>query len=128
VISSSGGPSPWELYACYRDARRWLAEGLNDQVFPMNYTPDPLMLSDMLDLQSASAPTGKGDCIFPGLQLYAQRVVNGKKVTGPMDAAMVEKELRVVQQHGYKGFCLFAYGSFTDEIIEVVRKFSGPTN
>ena len=127
MISSSGGPSPWELYSCYRDAGRWLAEGLNDQVFPMNYTPDPVILSDMLDLQSASAPAGKRDRIFPGLQIYAQRVVDGKKVTEPMDPAMVEKELRVVQQHGYQGFCLFAYNSLSEEIIKVVRQFSDAT-
>jgi uncharacterized lipoprotein YddW (UPF0748 family) len=124
LISSSGGPSPFEFYSCYRDAGHWLAEGINDQVFPMNYTPDPAALSDLLELQTASAPAGKRDRIFPGLQIYTSRVVGGKKVVGPIAAVVVEKELRVVQQHGYGGFCLFASNYLSDEIIEAVRKFS----
>jgi uncharacterized lipoprotein YddW (UPF0748 family) len=124
VISSSGGPSPFEFYGCYRDSGGWLAQGINDQVFPMNYTPDPTALSDMLELQARSAPAGKRDRIFPGLQIYTSRTVNGKKVTGPIAGDVVEKELRVVQQQGYEGFCLFAYDYLSDEIIEVARKFS----
>lgn len=124
VISSSGGPSPFEYYACYRDAHRWLAEGINDEIFPMNYTPDPAILSEMLDLQTASAPPGTFDHIYPGLQMYATRTVDGKKETGPQSAAVVEQQLRVVQQHRYRGFCLFAYNHLTDENIAVIRKFS----
>lgn len=123
VISSSGGPSPFEFYACYRDAGRWLAEGINDELFPMNYTPDPAVLSDLLELQTRSAPAGKCDRIFPGLQIYANQIVNGKKVTRPISGAIVERELRVVQQQGYQGFCLFASDYLSDEIIDVVRKF-----
>jgi uncharacterized lipoprotein YddW (UPF0748 family) len=124
MISSSGGPSPYEFYGCYRDSGRWLAEGINDQVFPMNYTPDPAALSDMLELQARSAPTGKRDRIFPGLQIYASQDVDGKRVTRPIAGDIVEKELRVVQQQGYKGFCLFAYDYLSDDIIDVLRKFS----
>jgi len=124
LISSSGGPSPFEFYGCYRDAGRWLAEGINDQLFPMNYTPDPAVLSDLLELQAASAPAGKQSSIFPGLQIYANRVVEGKRVTEPIAAGIVEKELRAVQEHGYGGFCLFAYNYLSDEIIDVVRKFN----
>lgn len=126
VISSSGGPSPFEFYACYRDARRWLAEGINDEVFPMNYTGDPAVLSEMLDLQTASAPAGTVERIFPGLQIYATRTVDGKKQVGPQEATIVEEQLRVVQQHGYRGFCLFSYNNLTDELIAVARKFSEP--
>ena len=93
----------------------------------MNYTPDPVVLSGVLELQTASAPSRKINRIFPGLQIYASRVVNGKKVVESIDAAIVEKELRVVQQHGYQGFCLFAYNTLSDEIIDVVRKFDNQT-
>ena len=41
VVSSSAGPSPYEFYSCYRDARGLLNEGINDHVFPMNYTGRP---------------------------------------------------------------------------------------
>lgn len=124
VISSSGGPSPFEFYACYRDARRWLAEGINDEVFPMNYTADPAVLSEMLELQTASAPAGTFTHIFPGLQIYAPRTVNGKKEVVAQDASIVEAELRVVRQHGYEGFCLFANDYLTDDIVTVVKKFN----
>jgi hypothetical protein len=124
VISSSGGPSPFEFYGCYRDAGRWVAEGINDQVFPMNYTPDPAALSDLMALQTASAPVGKQGCIFPGLQIYASRVVDDKRVTESIAAGIVESELRVVQQQGDGGLCLFAYDYLSDEIIDAVRKFS----
>lgn len=124
VISSSGGPAPFEFYACYRDARRWLAEGINDELFPMNYTPDPVELGEMLTLQTASAPAGKVTKIFPGLQIYESYSENGKKKARPISAAVVEQQLHVVQQHGYEGFCLFANNYLSDDIIEVVRKFS----
>ena len=127
VISSSGGPAPFEFYACYRNAHRWLAEGINDEVFPMNYTADPAVLAEMLELQTASAPAGTFNSIFPGLQIYARQTVNGKVVSGPADASIVEQQLRVVQQHGYQGFCLFAYNTLSDEIIAVVRQFSDQT-
>jgi len=127
VISSSGGPAPFEFFACYRDAHRWLAEGINDEVFPMNYTPDPVVLGEMLTLQTAFAPAGTFKHIFPGLQIYATQTVNGRKINGPADASIVEKQLRVVQEHGYQGFCLFAYNTLCDDIIAVVRKFSEQT-
>jgi uncharacterized lipoprotein YddW (UPF0748 family) len=125
VISSSGGPSPFEFYACYRDARRWLAEGINDEVFPMDYTTDPNVLSEMLELQAASAPRGTFNRIFPGLQIYATRTVDGAKRVEPQNADIVKQELRIVQQQGYQGFCLFAYNYLSDEIIQVVHAFGG---
>ena len=126
VISSSGGPSPWEFYACYRDARRWLAEGLNDEVFPMNYTPDPEALVEILQGQTAAAPPGTLARIHPGLQLYVSKTVGGKRTVVPQNAAVVARQLRVVQQQGYRGFCLFAYNYLTEEIIAAVRPFGEP--
>ena len=90
----------------------------------MNYTPDPAMLSDLLELQTQSAPAGKHGCIFPGLQIYSNRVVDGKRVTEPIAAGIAEQQLRVVQQQGYEGFCLFAYDYLSGDIIDVVCKFS----
>lgn len=124
VISSSGGPAPFEFFACYRDARRWLAEGINDEVFPMNYTPDPAELSEMLALQTAAAPAGTFNRIFPGLQIYSTSEVSGKKQARPQSAAIVAQQLQVVRRNDYAGFCLFAENYLTDELIDVVRKFS----
>lgn len=123
VVSSSAGPSPFEFYASYRDAARWLAEGINDEVFPMNYTAQPEVLAELLELQSASAPAGTHGRIYPGLQLYAPRPLPGRKEMGPADAAIIERQLRIVRELGYRGFCLFAYNYLTDEIIDVVRRY-----
>lgn len=120
VISSSGGPSPFEFFSCYRDAGRWLAEGINDELFPMNYTTDPVALGEMLTLQTASAPANCRSRIFPGLQLYHKRVVDGKTVTESLDAGIVIRQLEVVREHGYQGFCLFASDYLSDNLINAL--------
>ncbi len=124
VVTSSGGTDPSGFFACYRDSGRWLAEGSNDFLFPMNYTPDPTELAEMLETQIRFTPPDKRDRVFPGLQIYATATVNGEKVVRPLEARVVEAELREVQAQGYEGFCLFACNSLSDEIIEVVRRFS----
>lgn len=124
VVTSSGGPGAWEFYGCYRDARRWLAEGINDEVFPMNYTPDPVEFADLIQAQAAAAPAGTFNHIFPGIQLYNNKTVNGKRVIGSIDPAILAKELSEVQAQGYQGFCLFAYNNFSEELINAVRPFS----
>jgi len=123
VVTSSGGPGEWEFYGCYRNARRWLMEGVNDYVFPMNYTPVPAEFDDLLRAQADAAPLGKLGLIFPGIQLYHSQTVNGKRVTQPIDAAIINQELAIVQEQGYQGFCLFAENYLTDEIVEAVRHF-----
>jgi uncharacterized lipoprotein YddW (UPF0748 family) len=125
AISSSGGPSPSEFYSCYRDARRWLAEGLNDHVFPMNYTEDPVALVEMLEVQTASAPPHKFGSIFPGLQTYKRVNNDGETTVEPLDAKIVERQLQVVREHGYGGYALFAYNTLSDEALEVVRRVNG---
>lgn len=64
TISSSGGPSPSEYYSCYRDAGTWLTSGINDHVFPMNYTEDLSELEEILRIQTQSAPKGAKQSIF----------------------------------------------------------------
>ena len=86
----------------------------------MNYTPDPVELEDMLQEQGNHIPQGKFDHVYPGLQLYTTK----NKVIVSLDANIVEKQLLLVQKKGYQGYCLFAYNSLSDEIIEVLRKFN----
>jgi uncharacterized lipoprotein YddW (UPF0748 family) len=124
AVSSSGGPSAWEYYACYRDARRWLTEEINDFVCPMNYTENPAELAAILEDQRAATPAGKSNRVYPGLQLYRVTTVDGRRTTKPLDAAIVEQQLRMVQQMGHEGFCLFAYRHLTDDTIRVVSEFS----
>jgi uncharacterized lipoprotein YddW (UPF0748 family) len=124
IITSSGGPSPFEFYACYRNARRWLAEGINEEVYPMDYTLNPVELSERLELQAASAPPGMFNRIFPGIEIYQWHTAeDGKKSLAPIDPAIVEQELKVVQQQGCPGFVLYSYACMTDDTIKVVRKF-----
>jgi len=127
MVTSSGGPGAWEFYGCYRNARRWLAEGINDFVFPMNYTPDPEEFADLLQAQSLAAPAGKFASIFPGIQTYDNHLVNGKHVVNSLKADVVKQELEIARQQGYEGFCLFAYNTLSDDIINTVRQFSAET-
>ena len=119
VVTSSSGVGPQQYCGIYRDGGYWLTEKINDFLFPMNYTTDPVELEDILREQESRTPQGMSDRIYPGLQMY--RVKN--KIVSSLDAAIVEKQLLMVRQKGYHGFCLFAYNSFSEEIIEVVRKF-----
>ena len=125
AVSSSGGPSPNGLYSCYRDARRWLEEGINDHVFPMNYTEDPGELDEMLRVQTAWTPPGKQSAVFPGLRAYTTRLTDAGRGIAPLDAEIVARQLEIVRRHGYKGFALFAYHTLSDKTLEVIREQSG---
>ncbi len=92
----------------------------------MNYTPDPEELVEILQGQTAAAPPGTLARIHPGLQLYVSKTVGGKRTVVSQNAAVVARQLRVVQQQGYRGFCLFADNYLTEEIIAAVRPFSEP--
>lgn len=120
VVTSSSSVGPQQYYGVYRDGSYWLTEGINDFQFPMDYTTDPVELDYILQEQLSRTPKGMSDRIYPGLQIYT---VNNKVVMS-LDAENVEKQLLIVRQKGYQGFCLFAYNSFSEEIIAVVQKFS----
>ena len=92
IITSSGGPSPFEFYACYRHASRWLQEGINEEAYPMNYTLNPVELSELLDLQAASAPPGAFGRIVPGIEIFAWHTFdNGRRGLIPIDPAIVNQ-------------------------------------
>jgi uncharacterized lipoprotein YddW (UPF0748 family) len=120
LVTSSAGVGPQQYYGCYRDGATWLTEKINDCLFPMNYTPDPIDLEDILQEQEKYIPHGKMDQIYPGLQMY---VVKNKIVTS-LDASIVERQLLIVKQKGYQGYCLFAYNTLSDEIILMLKKFN----
>jgi hypothetical protein len=90
----------------------------------MNYTADPAEFADLLHAQADAAPAGKFGSIFPGVQTYDSRVVNGKRVVKSLDAETVRQELNIVREQGYSGFYLFAYNTLSRDIIEVVRQFN----
>jgi len=41
-----------------------------------------------------------------------------------LDARIVEKQLMIVQKKGYQGYCLFAYHTLSDEMIDMLKKFN----
>lgn len=120
LVSSSGGPSRAELFACYRDARRWLAEGINDRVFPMNYTDNVDDLRDKLRVQVSATPAGKQSAIYPGLKMYRVEQVDGRPTSRPQQAETLKAQLAVVKEYGYQGYALFAYNSLSDELVNVL--------
>lgn len=42
----------------------------------------------------------------------------------PMDAEIVDKQLEMVKNYGYQGFCLFANSYFSDDMVEVLKQYS----
>jgi uncharacterized lipoprotein YddW (UPF0748 family) len=120
VLSSSAGVGPQQTYGIYRNGGDWLVENINDHLFPMNYTTDPVDLVDILDEQETHTPKGMKERIYSGIKLYTYK--NGKTVSN--DGPVIEKQLLLVQKNNYHGFCLFSAREFCDEIVNVVNKFS----
>jgi uncharacterized lipoprotein YddW (UPF0748 family) len=120
LLTAAAGVGPQEYYSIYRDGRDWLIENIVDYIFPMNYTEEIDDLQDILDEQLFHTPDDMSDRIYPGLQLYTFRNNNAASI----DASIVDEQIGLIKQYGYRGFCLFAYSYFSDEIIEVVKKYS----
>lgn len=120
VVTSSAGVGPQQTHGVYREGGYWLTENINDNLFPMNYTTDPVDLVDILDEQRRHTPKGTAERIYPGIKLYT--VKGGQAV--PNEADIIEKQLLMVQKNNYHGFCLFSGRELNNEIIEVVKKFS----
>lgn len=119
VVTAAAGVGPQEYYSIYRDGRDWLTENIVDYIFPMNYTEKINDLQDILEEQAFYTPDGMSNRIYPGLQLYTFR--NDTAI--PIDTSIVNEQLKLIKQHDYQGFCLFAYSYFSDEIIEVVKQY-----
>jgi len=120
VLTSSAGVGPQQTYGIYRNGGDWLVDNINDNLFPMNYTTDPVDLVDILDEQETHTPVGMKERIYSGIKLYTVR--GGRTVSN--DAAVIEKQLLLVQKNNYHGFCLFSAHNLSDGIIEVIKKFS----
>ena len=75
-------------------------------------------------MQNDAAPAGTLDRIYPGLLVNDPTRGKSEKKVVPQKPAVLQQQLRIVQQHGYRGFCLFAYDYLSDENIAVVRSFS----
>ena len=120
VVTSSAGVGPQQTHGVYREGGYWLTKNINDNLFPMNYTTEPVDLVDILEEQECHTPKGMAERIYPGIKLYKRK---GNE-TVPNDADNIEKQLLLVQKNKYHGFCLFSARELSNEIIEVVNKFS----
>ncbi|RNC65632.1 family 10 glycosylhydrolase [Proteiniphilum sp. X52] len=120
LVTAASGVGPQQYHGIYRDSRELLAENIVDYIFPMNYTDRLDILQDILDEQALYTPEGVSERIYPGLRLYTKK----DDTTVPMDADIVDKQLEMVKQYGYQGFCLFAYSYFSDEMVEVLQRYS----
>ncbi|WP_286850177.1 MULTISPECIES: family 10 glycosylhydrolase [unclassified Proteiniphilum] len=120
LVTAASGVGPQQYCGIYRDSRDLLSENIVDYIFPMNYTDRLDILKDILDEQALYTPGGMTERIFPGLKLYTRK----NDTTVPMDAEIVDQQLKMVKQYGYRGFCLFAYSYFSDEMIDVIQRYS----
>ncbi len=119
-VTAASGVGPQQYHGIYRDSRELLADKMVDYIFPMNYTDNADDLKDILDEQKLYTPKGMSKSIYPGLKLYTLK----NNATMPMDAEIVDKQLEMVKNYGYQGFCLFANSYFSDDMVEVLKQYS----
>lgn len=115
-VSAAAGVGPQERNGIYREGSEWIRKDLCDMIFPMNYADNMTAFSEILEEQEQYTDSGMQERIYPGLQIYQRK--DGKTI--PIDAEIVRQQLELVKGKGYKGFCLFAYSYFSDEIAEVI--------
>jgi uncharacterized lipoprotein YddW (UPF0748 family) len=112
-LTSASGFGPRYYHSIYRDSRELLVENIVDYIFPMNYAGKLDDLKDLLDEQVLYTPEKMSERIYPGIQLYIDN-----------NPAIIDQQLEMVKQYGYRGFCLFAYSFFSDEMVEVINNYS----
>jgi hypothetical protein len=96
------------------------AENIVDYIFPMNYSDRIDILREIIDEQVLYTPDGMQEMIYPGLRLYTYN----NSVAVPMSADILDQQLEMIQQYGYRGYCLFAYSYFSDEMVDVLNRHS----
>lgn len=120
AVSAAGGFNANEPYTIARDGQNWLNEGLMDFVCPMDYFDDIRELKEMLDIHRASVTPEQLVTFYPGLALYTNKVIDGKKVGVSQEAKVLKEQLNLLRKEGYRGFTLFCSAQLTDEQINVI--------
>lgn len=121
-VSIAGGCNDLERYLIFRDGRRWMEEGLLDFACPMDYGDDLESLQQMLDTHRNSTPQKMMGAVYPGLALYTNEVVDGKKTTRPQDPEILREQIELLRKNGYRGFALFSSMQLTEDHIEVIAE------
>jgi uncharacterized lipoprotein YddW (UPF0748 family) len=96
-LSCAVGPDPERALHHFQDVRTWLAEGLLDVVYPMNYTRDPAVF-DKRVAEWRKLAAGR-------------RVVMGLRVED--DPAVVRAQTTAAVR-GFQGYAMFAYSLLFD--------------
>jgi len=98
LLSAAVGPDPERALEHFQDVRTWLAEGLLDVVFPMNYTADEGLFTRRLEHW--------GD-----LAAQTHLVLGMMIATGDVQA---RRRQLIEVSAGHRAFAVFAYGGLFD--------------
>ena len=107
----------WDGYqAVYQDARRWLATGKMDMLFPMTYTPigHPTAPYE-LAIQQWQSMTHLDRPIFPGIATYKL----GRQYT-PRE---VYRQIELLRRQGFPGMVFFSAQSLLGVLDQLEKKY-----
>jgi hypothetical protein len=122
-VSVAAGFHGGEPFLIFRDCKQWLEDALLDSGMPMDYCDDLELLRSKLESHSEVATPEQLKTLYPGLTLYTK---NQAGTTVSQDAAVLEAQLRLVHQMGFRGFTLFATGYLNEEQIAVLSSIEAP--
>lgn len=115
VLSAAVTSIPEKGLEHHQDAHAWMAAGLVDAVFPMNYIQHEAAFTGRLE----HWPPGGGE---PGSPL----VVMGVRASEAGDNELTKRLIRRAVDHD-GGFCLFAYSDLFDSTNETIDTQDEPT-
>lgn len=109
VLSASAGSVRANALRHYQDARQWMAEGVMDVVYLMNYTDDPAEFGARIDPWLAENPPVP---LVPGLWFGRHRD------RSPADAAAAVREQMNIAAEKTGSVCVFSYSGLFDSADE----------
>jgi len=98
-----------------QDPAEWARQGWIDVVIPMDYQMQTLAVRDN-EKQFLNA-LDDDDRLVTGLSLYMRS--GAKTMSRPPE--LVKEQIQFVRSMGIHGYCLFVFGSMSDEIMEMLK-------
>ena len=95
------------LHAVYQDVQGWLAEGIQDQIYPMMYFQGNSFYPFALDWQEQSC----GRQVVPGLGIY---FLDPKEGTWKIDE--IERQVNFLREHGLAGQAHYRVQYLMDDV------------
>lgn len=99
-----------------QDPARWAREGWMDVIIPMDYQMQSLQVCS--NENAFLSALDDDDRLVTGLSLYMRS--GGQVLSRPPE--LVREQIELVRRMGIHGYCLFAFGHFSDEQLEMLRK------